>query len=346
MGLFENRKMNGGKTQVPVWYMRQAGRYHSHYQNLKKKHSFMELCKDPQLACDVTMGPIEDFNFDAAIMFSDLLFPLEHLGMGLNYKQGPPRLGYHLQSLDDLKNIDQISNAHDFYQFQGEAAKKLKETLPKEKDLLGFVGAPFTLYTYAVEGSHAGNLVSAKKGLIDGRWKGFLERLLPSLKAEILVQAQAGIDGICFFDTAVGELCLEDFEKYIIPVLKELSSFTKEKFPKIKIIYYSKHTNLEYLERLEDDNIDVLGIDWRVNIVSALKKFSKDYYIQGNIDPGWLHLPNGELMRNLQAYKGKVLNGGVDLSKWIAGLGHGVLIETPEQNVRDSVRFFQENFLY
>ena len=141
--IFENRLQENGKTRVPVWFMRQAGRYHDHYQNLKKSYDFMTLCKEPKLACEVTMGPIEEFDFDAAILFSDLLFPLEQLGMDLVYNPGP-KLGSKLEKLEDLKKLNQNPDQN-FYNFQKEACTLLKQTLPKEKTRLGFVGAPFTL---------------------------------------------------------------------------------------------------------------------------------------------------------------------------------------------------------
>jgi len=106
MGLFNDRQKLNNKTQVPVWFMRQAGRYHSHYQSIKKDSDFMTMCKNPKLACEVTMGPIRDFNFDAAILFSDLLFPLEQLGMGLSYVSGPPTLKFKIENYSDLKNVN------------------------------------------------------------------------------------------------------------------------------------------------------------------------------------------------------------------------------------------------
>src|SRR5690554_2522795 len=118
--IFENRKQVNGKRQVPVWFMRQAGRYHDHYQNLKKDHDFMKLGKTPELACEVTMGPIEEFDFDAAILFSDLLFPLEQLGTGLVYNPGP-QLSLKLSTLDDLKRLKQNGFSRDYYLFQKQA---------------------------------------------------------------------------------------------------------------------------------------------------------------------------------------------------------------------------------
>jgi uroporphyrinogen decarboxylase len=346
MGLFNDRTKRQQKTQVPVWFMRQAGRYHAHYQNIKKTSDFMSMCKSPQLACEITMGPIEDFHFDAAILFSDLLFPLELLGMGLTYQNGPPELAFHLRDRQNIKKLKLISPAKSFFQFQGDALTLLKKTLPSTKTLLGFVGAPFTLYTYAVEGSHAGSLVSAKTGLYDGTWGQFLDLLMPSLLEEMLVQARGGADAVCLFDTAAGELSLKDYQQFAIPQIKWLTQNFKKEFPDKKIIYYSKHTHLSHLLALEEKSIDVLGIDWRFNIKSAFEHLSKDYYIQGHIDPCWLHLPWPLLKKNLEDYRETLSHGKINLDRYIAGLGHGVLIQTPEENVKNTVDFIHQNFLY
>ena len=153
MTLFESREQTPeGKTKVPVWFMRQAGRYHNHYQGIKKNSDFMTMCKNPELAAEITMGPIDDFNFDAAILFSDLLFPLEQLNMGLSYHSGPPTLEWNMKDLESLNKLKVLEPSEKFYRFQADALRLLKEKLPHPKTLLGFVGAPFTLYTYACEG--------------------------------------------------------------------------------------------------------------------------------------------------------------------------------------------------
>jgi len=342
--IFDKRIVKDGKTQVPVWFMRQAGRYHDHYQNLKKSHDFMTLCKDPKLACEVTMGPIEEFDFDAAILFSDLLFPLEQLGMDLIYNPGP-KLGYQIETLADIKKLNSNPDQN-FFNFQGEACTLLKQTLPETKTLLGFVGAPFTLYGYAVEGSHAGSLVSSKTGLYDGRYEMFCDLLLPNVLHEMKIQAKGGADAVCIFDTAVGELTLKDFKNYAIPKIKYLTSEFKKEFPDTKIIYYSRNTHIDYLRAIEDDNIDVLGVDWRHNLAGVINEFSKDYYIQGNFDPCWLHLPWEKCEENLKEFHLNLLMGKADLSKWICGLGHGVLQHTPQDNVKNAVEFIHKNFVY
>lgn len=343
--IFENRIQENGKTRVPVWFMRQAGRYHDHYQGMKKKNKFMELCKQPQLACEVTMGPIDEFDFDAAILFSDLLFPLEHLGLGLEYSPGP-KLSHHMQTLEDINKINPTSDAHDFYKFQGEACTLLKEALPSTKTLLGFVGAPFTLFGYATEGSHAGSMVKSKTGLYDGRFERFCEYLLPNVLAEMIVQAEGGADAMCIFDTAVGELTLKDFVTYSLPKLKWLTSQFKQRYPNKKIIYYSRNTHLDYLKAIEDENIDVLGVDWRNDLPLAINELSKDYYVQGNFDPCWLHLPWELCKQNLEDFYSAIVDANCDQSKWICGLGHGVLQHTPQENVKNAVAYIHENFRY
>lgn len=350
MGLFNDRKNVNEKTAVPVWFMRQAGRYHSHYQNIKKDSDFMTMCKDPNLACEVTMGPIQDFNFDAAILFSDLLFPLEQLNMGLSYKSGPPTLEYRVDSQESLKKLKYQKNSKEFYQFQKEACTLLKKRLPTEKTLIGFVGAPFTLYTYAVEGSHAGNLSSSKIGFYDGRFNAFMELLLPDVLEEMKQQAEGGAEAIALFDTAAGELMVSDYKEFVIPKILYLTTEFKKAFPNKKIIYYSKLTHTHYLEALSDSDknssIDVLGIDWRMNLAETLNKFGHKYFIQGNIDPSYLHMPWEILEKKLHSLYNEVKSKNAPMNKWIMGLGHGVLQHTPESNVKNAVKLIQENFLY
>ncbi len=340
MGLFNDRE-----NTVPVWFMRQAGRYHDHYQNLKKSYDFMTLCKDPKLAHEVTMGPMNEFKFDAAILFSDLLFPLEQLGLGLEYKPGPV-LGKTLDTLEDVKSLKVIDSPENFYDFQGKACGLLRETLSPKKTLLGFVGAPFTLYTYGVEGSHSGALYQSKLGLYDGRYEAFCEHLLPNLLTEMRIQAQGGADAMCLFDTAAGELSFLDFKNFLLPTLRKVTSAFKKEFPNKKIIYYSKFTHLNYLKEIQDDNIDVLGVDWRHDLSVVLNELSSDYYIQGNLEPAYLGLEWSILESKWQELYNSVQDANCDLSKWICGLGHGCLRWIPQENVRKSVEYIQKNFKY
>lgn len=347
MGLFNNRKKINGKTAVPVWFMRQAGRYHQHYQNIKSNSDFMNMCKNPNLATEVTMGPIQDFGFDAAILFSDLLFPLEKMGLGLSYESGPPTLKIHLNTPKDFSNLAMLkSPPEQFYGFQGEACRLLRSRLPGDKDLLGFTGAPFTLYTYACEGSHSGNLIVAKQGLINGLFQSFLEIIESEIINQLSIQATNGADGLCLFDTAAGELSVRDFKNYIVPSLNRIAKTLKTKFPQKKIIYYSKFTHLAHLQTIECDHIDVLGVDWRHDIKEAINSLGAQYILQGNLDPSYLFYPYEHLQERAKELYQAVKDSKHGPDRWIMGLGHGVLPKTPEENVRQLVRYIQGNFIY
>src|SRR6266852_2855027 len=173
---FQNALARRAQSVPPIWLMRQAGRYHRHYQALRQKHSFMDLCKQPELAAQVALGPVLDFDFDAAILFSDLLFPLEALGMGLEYTASGPRLGWKL-SPGTFVQLRSVEDAWPHLLFQGEAMRATRERLPEDRSLIGFVGGPWTLFVYAVEGSHKGSLVESKKLL--SLFPRFCETLVP-----------------------------------------------------------------------------------------------------------------------------------------------------------------------
>ena len=157
---FQNALKLKPQDVPPIWFMRQAGRYHKHYQKLRERHGFMELCKEPELAAEVALGPVNDFDFDVAILFSDLLFPLEALGMGLVYDPGP-KLDRRL-TREELAHLRSVDEAVAHLEFQKKALELTRERLPKEKSLIGFVGGPWTLFTYAIGTGHDGDLISAK----------------------------------------------------------------------------------------------------------------------------------------------------------------------------------------
>ncbi len=330
------------KSRPPVWFMRQAGRYHSHYQRLRKEHSFMDLCKNPELACEVTLGPIHDFDFDAAILFSDLLFPLEAMGMGLKYEEGP-KLAWHLSKLSDLNKLQKGIASH--MSFQGEALTLLKKRLSPEKALIGFVGAPFTLFCYAALGSHRGQLNSAVLGLRDGRYDGFVEKLFDCLLGNMVLQAQSGADTIALFDTCAGALSPSEYGDKIIPTLQLLLFSFKSQCPNTPVIYYSKDTDPRHWSYLKKLPIDCLGIDWKQDLSQTLSEWSAQLSIQGNTDPEWLFLNPPELEKKLRLFflNIKALPSS-QRNAWVCGLGHGVLPGTPVNNVRLFLKLQREIF--
>jgi uroporphyrinogen decarboxylase len=345
MNLFQKtiRRENRG-PRPPVWFMRQAGRYHSHYQKLKRTNTFIDLCKKPEVACEATMGPIRDFGFDAAILFSDLLFPLEAMGMGLRYEVGP-KLDWHLREKSDLARLQGGAKLVGQLAFQGEAMRLIRRELPPEKGLLGFVGGPFTLFSYAVEGSHAGYLGSAIRGLTDGRFDGFCDRLLDLLAENMALQARAGADTVAVLDTCAGEIDADTYAAYVVPAMRELFSRYQKLCPEKPIAYYSKGTGPAHWDKLKFLPIDYLGIDWHHDISEVLLSYGSRWAIQGNVDPHWLFLAPEELEKRLRGVFTAVRALPASARRgWICGLGHGVLPKTPEANVRLFLRLEREIF--
>lgn len=326
----------------PVWFMRQAGRYHRHYQALRARHEFIELCKDPDLATAVTLGPIEDFGFDAAILFSDLLFPLEAMGMGLRYDPGP-RLDWRLRTPADFARLRGGAARASHMDFQADALRRLRVRLPAECGLIGFVGGPFTLYAYAVAGSHEG--FAREKLMIEGLYEGFCEALVPLLAANMVLQVHGGADCLALFDTAAGMLDPAQFAARITSPLRQVLAAFRAHCPQTPVIYYSRDTGPDHWRALEDLGIQCLGVDWHHDLPATLTAQTPHWGVQGNLDPEWLHLPAAELEPRVRAVFERVLALPASVrAGWVCGLGHGVLQETPEENVRLVLRVQRQMF--
>jgi uroporphyrinogen decarboxylase len=335
-----NRRNTG---RPPVWMMRQAGRYHSHYQALKRYNDFIALCKEPQLAAETAMGPIHDFNFDAAILFSDLLFPLEAMGMGLTYAPGP-KLAFHIKTLEDVAKLSGGAERAQFMQFQAEAMQLTRARLRGDKGLIGFVGGPFTLYVYAAAGSHE-RAHDALPGLTNGVYEAFNAKLLDLLAHNMALQARAGAEVVSLFDTAAGEIDAETYGKHVVPVLAEVLARFRKLDATTPVTYYSRGTDASYWDQLKGLPFQCLGIDWRHDIAEVLARYADRWAIQGNVDPEWLHLPYAELEQRLTQWFGHMKGIPAELRRgWICGLGHGILQRTPEANVRRFVSLQREIF--
>ncbi len=332
---FQNAlKMKPQKTP-PVWMMRQAGRYHSHYQNMRKKYSFMELCKNPELAAEVARGPVADFDFDVSILFSDLLFPLEALGMGLQYTDAKgPELGWHLNE-SNIKNLKSVDEALPDLDFQRNAMKLTREVLPKNKSLIGFVGGPWTLFGYAVEGSHKGAM-SVSKGKIH-LFQTFCKVMVPLLIKNIQLQLDGGAEVVMVLDTAAGELSPQIYHRLVVPELEKISSA----FPQ-KLGLYSKGVTADHQIELKDWS--GFGFDHRFEMAKLLSK-AKRGFVQGNFDQSLLFLEPNDFKKEVQNFIAPMRDLSLEArAGWVAGLGHGILPKTPEQNVRTFVQMIREAF--
>ena len=332
-------------VKPPVWFMRQAGRYHAHYQNIRQSHSFMEVCKSPTIACEATLGPVEDFGFDAGILFSDILFPLEAMGIGLEFDPGP-KLAWYLETPADIARLRSgPDTARRMLGFQPQALELIRARLGAEKSLLGFVGAPLTLFNFAVKGTHKGNSEVVESGLADGRFGLFCGQLLDLLAENMVMQAEAGADAVAVFDTCAGDVSLELYAALVVPQLKVLLEKFKLRCPDVPLIYYSKLTDPAHWEHLRDLPIDCLGVDWRHDICDVLTQFGDRFAIQGNVDPQWLCLSTEVLQAKLWGLFSRV--AALPRAKrqgWVCGLGHGILPTTPEVNVRAFLQVKDEVF--
>jgi uroporphyrinogen decarboxylase len=207
------------------------------------------------------------------------------------------------------------------------------------------VGGPLTLFCYAVEGSHAGDLADSKAGLKDGRWEGFLERLTDLLAHNMAIQAKAGADTVAMLDTCAGEIDEADYRTHVLPAIRETLVRFKRLCPETPVVYYSKGTGPQHWQHLEGLPIAGLGIDWRHDIAQVLKEWGSRYAIQGNVDPEWLFLEAAELERRLREVFARVQALPASARKgWICGLGHGVIQKTPESNVRLFLKLQKEIF--
>ena len=333
---FRNALMREPQAVPPIWFMRQAGRYHAHYQALRAKHSFIDLCKDPKLAAQVALGPIEEFDFDVSIMFSDLLFPLEAMGMGLRYDPGP-KLDWQLDE-KTIKNLRPLKEALPGVEFQKQAAIETRRVLPADKSLIGFVGGPWTLFTYAVEGAHKGGLEKSKREL--KLFKPFCNLILPLLRENIRLQIEGGAEIVMIFDTSAGQLSPAMYQEAVVPTLV----FLANAFPK-KLGYYAKSVHAAHLKDpvFRDANAFAgLGFDHRWDLTEAMQSFRAGF-VQGNFDQSLLFLEPDDFKRRLEQYLAPIKKLPKEVrSGWVSGLGHGVLPWTPEKNVKQMVKTIRE----
>lgn len=336
---FENALSRVPQPVPPIWLMRQAGRYHKHYRALRAEHSFMELCKNPYLAAEVALGPVLDFDFDVAILFSDLLFPLQALGLSLTYGESGPVLAPKLDEAQ-LRRLRSLDDALADLEFQREAMRKTRAIVPQNKSVIGFVGGPWTLYVYAVEGSHKGTLIDSKTST--RMYRAFADRLVPLLIENVRLQLDGGAEVVMVLDTAAGELAPDWFHREVAGDLAAIFAAVPG-----RIGYYARGTQPAHLRdpRFGPGPLAGIGIDWRWDLREALELGDGVGFVQGNFDPSLLLLPPEELETQLRSYLEPLIDLTAEMRRgWICGLGHGVLPHTPEENVRTFVRTVREVF--
>ncbi len=337
-GRFHRALAGEALATPPIWMMRQAGRYQKSYQALRARHSFEALCREPELAAAVTLAPIREFDFDAAILFSDLLFPLEALGFGLSYATGGPKLDQTLTRAmcDQFRTT---TDALPHLVFQRDAMAASRAAVPADKALLGFVGGPWTLFVYAMEGTHAGALARSKSS--EDIYAAFASRMVPLLIENIRLQFEGGADLVMVLDTAAGELPPAMFRRLVAPNLAKLAAA----FPG-RLGYYAKASHPAQLsDEAWVSKWAVVGYDSRWDIASVLKAPSRTGLVQGNFDPALLFNDEASFARSLDEFLAPVSAlAPAERRGWICGLGHGILPGTPERNVKAFVDTVRERF--
>ena len=327
--LFQNSLKRKTQKTPPIWFMRQAGRYHSHYRKLKEKYSFEVLCKTPDLAAEVAFGPIKEFDYDIAILFSDILFVLEGLGLELKFDPGP-KFNSYINS-DNINNYSNIERGIEHMQFQYEAIKITKEKLPINKSLIGFVGGPWTLSKYAF-GNNNSDIINTKMNL------EFISKiLLPLLKKNIQLQLDAGVEVVMVFDSSLYDLGEINFHEIYIKILQDIAI----SFPN-KVGYYSRGKNLSDLNAILSFPFAGFGYDHTIDLTSIFEN-QKQGFIQGNFNEQSILSETDIFLNDLKDYIDK-MKSIKNLSGWICGLGHAINKNTPEKNVHLFIENIRKEF--
>jgi len=316
--------------------MRQAGRYMKEYRALRKKYSFLEMCKNPELAAQVTLQPIEKFKLDAAIIFSDILIPLEPMGVKFEFAKGEGPVFHHpLRERKDVEKL-RVIDPEEKIPYLMKAIQIVRKEIEGKIPLIGFSGAPFTLASYIIEGGHSKNYILTKSLMYQDRptWDALMEKISQVLIRYLKAQIRSGVQALQIFDSWVGCLTPGDYEKYVLPYSKKVMDGVGKSVPLIHFAT-SSSTLLELMKRAGGD---VIGVDWRVNIGEAWARLGYDVAIQGNLDPVILFGPVGLIEKKVK----KILDTVGGRPGHIFSLGHGILPNTPPDHVAALVDMVHE----
>jgi uroporphyrinogen decarboxylase len=316
---------------TPVWFMRQAGRYMVEYRRLREKHSILELCKTPELAAQVTLQPIDRFALDAAIIFADILLPLEPMGLSLEFAEGEGPIIHNpvrdRAAVDRLKVIDDTE-----LQYVMDAISLTRKMLAGRVPLIGFAGAPFTLASYAIEGGSSRNYIHTKQMMYrePETWHRLMDKFARVITGYLRRQIKAGAQAVQLFDSWVGCLSAGDYAEYVMPHVQLI--FEGLKHEGVPLIHFGTGTTA-ILKAMRQAGGDVIGIDWRIPIDEAWAMVGYDRAVQGNLDPVTLFGPISEIERRVT----DILRRAAGRPGHIFNLGHGILPNTPVENVAATI---------
>ena len=318
----------GAVDATPVWFMRQAGRYMAEYRALRERHSLLEICRTPDLATEVTLQPVRRIDVDAAILFSDLLLPLEPMGLPFDFVKGEgPQLDRPIADATDIDRL-RVFEPRESLRHVLAAIRQIQNELEDRVPLIGFAGAPFTLASYAIEGGHSNNFAKTKS-LMYGHpdaWHRLCEKLADVVSDYLLAQIEAGVDAVQVFDSWVGTLSAADYREFALPHTRRIFDAIAGRVPSI---HFGTGT-ATILEELREAGGDVIGVDWRIPLDVAWDRIGFDHAVQGNLDPTLLLGPvarmfhqTDDILRRIGGRPGHIFN-----------LGHGILPSTPLEHVQ------------
>jgi uroporphyrinogen decarboxylase len=321
--------------------MRQAGRYMSEYRALRERHSLLELCRTPDLATEVTLQPVRRIEVDAAILFSDLLLPLEPMGIAFDFVHGEgPAIAEPLRSESDLGRVRRFE-PRDALGYVLTAIRQIKSALGGRVPLIGFAGAPFTLASYAIEGGHSSSFAHTKSLMYGApaAWHRFCATLADLVGDYLRAQIEAGVDAVQVFDSWVGALNARDYREFILPHTRRI--FEQIAPTGVPAIHFGVGTG-SILPELRDAGGDVIGADWRTPLDDAWERIGFDRAIQGNLDPTVLLGPLDRIM----AAADDVLERAGGRPGHIFNLGHGILPTTPVEHVQALARYVHQRTVH
>jgi uroporphyrinogen decarboxylase len=322
--------------RTPVWLMRQAGRYMPEYRAVRKHHSLLEICKNPELAAEVTITAAEKLKVDAAIVFADLLLPLEVMGLDFHFEAGEgPRIDRPVREAKHVKALktDRASELGYVAESVGKVAKHFGDKLP----VIGFCGAPFTLASYMIEGGSSRNYLNTKKMMYNEpqAWEELVSKLVSVLAEYATQQARSGADALQVFDSWVGCLSVEDYRQYVLPQTQRL--IEELKTSGVPVIYFGTDT-ASLLPDMQSTGAEVVGLDWRIPLDEGWRMLEHRCAVQGNLDPCLLFAEKKIIRRRCE----EIVKQAAGRPGHIFNLGHGILPETPVENVKALVEYVHE----
>jgi uroporphyrinogen decarboxylase len=321
---------------TPVWFMRQAGRYMPEYRAVRKQYSLIEICKKPEVAAEVTITAAEILGVDAAIIFADLLLPLEVMGLPFHFSSGEgPVVENPVRTRTDVERL-KADRAPELG-YVAEAVRLVTKHFQTRLPVIGFCGAPFTLASYMIEGGGSRNYVHTKKMMYSApeSWDQLMSKLVTVTSAYAADQVHAGADAIQVFDSWVGCLSVEDYRRFVLPRTTQLVKQLQQ--TGVPIIYFGTDS-ATLLSAMGETGAEVIGLDWRIPLDEGWKILKFKRAVQGNLDPVLLFADWKELKSRAE----DVLRRAGRRPGHIFNLGHGILPDTPVENVKSLAKFVQE----